>query len=206
MKNTLMFFTLFVILISCSEQSEPIIIEDKTKDDKIKVVSEEIKSKTIKKRWDEEKMVKLYKIDGDQKLYWETWETDDGWHTIHWGNLGDKGQDKEIEGENKVFKLMNQKIDEGYKNVDSKEHHILLVEYKIKGFGTKKDLKKRHDLEARLNETLGWTGLGHVDGGSIGSDTMEVCCFVVDFDLAKKVIEKDLKGTKYSNYIRIYKE
>lgn len=42
------------------------------------------------------------------------------------------------------------------------------------------DLKKRTRLEDHLNELLGWTGLGHCDGGSIGSGTLEACCLVVD--------------------------
>ncbi|WP_346823269.1 hypothetical protein [Rapidithrix thailandica] len=46
-----------------------------------------------------------------------------------------------------------------------------------------------------MDRTLGWTGLGHTDGGSIGSGIMEVGCIVVDFELAKKLIEQDLKDT-----------
>ena len=63
-----------------------------------------------------------------------------------------------------------------------------------------------HELEDRMNETLGWTGLGNCDGGSIGSGTMEVCCFVVDFKTAKRVIEEDLKNTRFADYSRIYDE
>ena len=81
-----------------------------------------------------------------------------------------------------------------------------MVEYAVGGMGTKADLEKRHRLEDRMNETLGWTGLGACDGGSIGSGTMEVCNFVVDFDLAKKVIVEDLSGTEFANYTRIYDE
>ncbi len=72
--------------------------------------------------------------------------------------------------------------------------------------GTTEDLNKRHKLEERMNERLGWTGLGECDGGSIGSGTMEVCNYVIDFDIAKKVIEDDLKGTIFSDYTRIYDE
>jgi hypothetical protein len=71
--------------------------------------------------------------------------------------------------------------------------------------GTTADLDKRHKLEAKLNETLGWTGLGMCDGGSIGSGTMEVC-LVVDFALAKSVIETDLQGTEFADFSRIYDE
>ena len=35
---------------------------------------------------------------------------------------------------------------------------------------------------------------------------MEVCNFVVDFDVAKAVIEKDLAGTEFANYTRIFDE
>lgn len=57
-----------------------------------------------------------------------------------------------------------------------------------------------------MNETLGWTALGVCDGGSIGSGTMEACCFVVDFDTAKRVIVADLEHTGFSDFNRIYNE
>lgn len=55
-----------------------------------------------------------------------------------------------------------------------------------------------------MDETLGWTGLGHCDGGSIGSGTMEVAVVVVDVDLAKRVIAADLRGPPFQDYTRIY--
>lgn len=57
-----------------------------------------------------------------------------------------------------------------------------------------------------MDETLGWTGLGHCDGGSIGGGTMEVCCYVVDFEIAKNIVERDLSNTEFSDYIRISHE
>jgi hypothetical protein len=68
------------------------------------------------------------------------------------------------------------------------------------------DLEKRTRLQSRMNKTLGWTGLGHCDGGSIGSGTMEVCCMVVDFVIAKEVIAKDLINTEFSDYLTIFDE
>ena len=44
------------------------------------------------------------------------------------------------------------------------------------------------------------------DGGSIGSETMEVCCIVVDANIATRVIEDDLKNTDFENYSRICEE
>jgi hypothetical protein len=67
-------------------------------------------------------------------------------------------------------------------------------------------LENADKIEEKMNETLGWTGLGHCDGGSIGSGTMEVCNFVIDFEVAKKVIEEDLSGTEFANFTRIYDE
>lgn len=68
-------------------------------------------------------------------------------------------------------------------------------------------MKLRHELEDFLSERLGWTGLGHCDGGSIGSGTMEVACFVVEKEVSKSVVEKSLKVTKkFSKFNRIYFE
>lgn len=61
-------------------------------------------------------------------------------------------------------------------------------------------------LQKKMDEVLGWTGIGNCDGGSIGSGTMGVCCLVVDFDIAKQVIESKLKDTEFSNYTKIFDE
>ncbi|MFX1237578.1 MAG: hypothetical protein ACFFAS_09935 [Promethearchaeota archaeon] len=150
-------------------------------------------------------MLKLYKKQNKDCLYWETWENE-GVHTIHWGNLGETGMTEEIKDSKAVEKLIEQKISEGYEEIDIEDHYTLLIEYEVDGFGDSNDLDKRYELQDRMDETLGWTGLGHCDGGSIGSGTMEVCCFVVNFELAKKIIEEDLKGTEFADYTRIYDE
>ena len=155
-------------------------------------------------------VLKLYKFSEAKKEYWETWDNDDGSHTIHWGELGTEGKSKEVKGSffKKPEAIIQKEVDEmvakGFMPTD--QEFTLLIEYAIEGMGEKGDVEKRHRLEERMNETLGWTGLGNCDGGSIGSGTMEVCNFVVDFDVAKKVIEKDLKGTEFENYTRIYDE
>jgi len=41
-------------------------------------------------------VLKLYKITDNEKLYWETWDNDDGAHTVHWGELGTEGQTKTV--------------------------------------------------------------------------------------------------------------
>lgn len=72
--------------------------------------------------------------------------------------------------------------------------------------GTPGDVDKLDQLEYQLNEILGWAGLGKCDGNSIGSGTMGVCCFVVDFGIAKSVVERGLHGTPFADFSRIYDE
>jgi len=155
-------------------------------------------------------VLKLYRFTESKKEYWETWDNDDGTHTIHWGELGTKGHSKIVK--RSLFKKPQDKIqieidkltDQGY--VQAEHEYTLLIEYEVDGFGTSEDLDKRSRLQDRMNETLGWTGLGNCDGGSTGSGTMEACNYVVDFEVAKSVIEKDLVGTEFENYTRIYNE
>jgi len=155
-------------------------------------------------------MVKLYKNIDNKLHYWETWDKDTKTGIVHWGEVGTQGQDKEIKSgltenyANKVRKEMNQKMQEGYAEFNEDNYAFLEIEYKIDGFGTEQDLDKRHRLEDKMNEVLGWTGLGNTDGGSIGSGTMEVGCIVVDFEIAKKVVEESLKNTEFENYSRIF--
>ncbi|HAS8425440.1 TPA: hypothetical protein I7747_23040 [Vibrio vulnificus] len=155
-------------------------------------------------------MLKLYRFNEDKKEYWETWANDDGSHTVHWGELGLQGNSKTVKSslfkkaQEKIQKEINGLIESGYQQAE--HEYTLLIEYEVDGFGTSDALDKRAKLQDRMNETLGWTGLGHCDGGSIGSGTMEVCNYVVDFEVAKIVIENDLKGTEFDNYTRIYDE
>jgi len=157
-------------------------------------------------------MLKLYKQIEGVLHYWETWDKNDKTGIIHWGIVGEKGEMKEIKSgllssfRKEIQKEVDKKMQEGYKQIETGNHFRLLVEYAVDNMGTPEDVEKRHRLEGRLNETLGWTGLGDCDGGSIGSGTMEACCFVVDFDTAKKVIKEDLKETEFANFTRIYDE
>ena len=157
-------------------------------------------------------MIKLYRFSQALKECWETWEDGDGNHTVHWGELGSRGQHKTVtsglwrNAQAIVQKERDAKIAEGFAERDEDAHAVLLVEYAIQGMGSAADLDKRHRLEERLGDTLGWTGLGACDGGSIGRGTMEACVYVVDAELAKNVIAADLAGTEFADYTRIYEE
>jgi predicted DNA-binding WGR domain protein len=153
--------------------------------------------------------ITLYKSIDGQLHYWESWENQDGKSaTIHWGKVGDYGENKIIKSN--IFSDFRKRVQKeinklkGYEEVEYE--YTLLIEYKVEGMGDSKDVDKRHALQDRMQEVLSWTGLGYCDGGSIGSGTMEVFCFVVDFDVAKKVIEADLKNTEFGDFTRIYDE
>jgi len=126
--------------------------------------------------------------------------------------VGEIGQSEEVHSgllssfRKKIQTIINKKIDEGYRHIDIDDHYTLLIEYIIEEMGTPEDIEKRTRLQDKMDEVLGWTGLGHCDGGSIGSGRMEVCCLVIDFGLAKVVIEKSLENTEFANYVRIYDE
>jgi hypothetical protein len=156
-------------------------------------------------------MLKLYKRIKRVLHYHEAW-AHGAKITEHWGIVGERGEtaghrrNKKLSEEKDIQQILGKPLQQGFKPIDGDDHAVLQIEYTIEGMGTSQDLKKRHALQDRMDETLGWTGLGNCDGGSIGSGTMEVCCFVVDFQIAKRVIEADLKGTKFADYSRIYDE
>jgi hypothetical protein len=156
-------------------------------------------------------MLKLYKRTDGVLHYHEAWLNG---KTIyeHWGVAGEQGETKEHplpkgkDEEDAILDILASAAEAGYRPIDMEDHATLIIEYAVDGMGTGEDVDKRHALEERMGETLGWTGLGACDGGSIGSGTMEVCCFVADFDVAKRVIEADLAGTEFSDFTRIYNE
>lgn len=157
-------------------------------------------------------MLKLYRLSDLTKEYWETWEDEDGSHIVHCGELATQGTLRTIKStptqkaQSSIQGEINAVVAQGFAPIDQEDHAVLIIEYAIEGMGSRVDLEKRHRLEDRMNELLGWTGLGACDGGSIGSGTMEVCVYVVDFELSKNVIEADLVGTEFSNFTKIYDE
>jgi hypothetical protein len=153
-------------------------------------------------------MRKLYKrIDGILHFH-EAWSAEKIIYQ-HWGIVGERGRRKmrSLSGgadrDAAILAILRPALDVEFAPIETKEHATLLIEY-IEGVNRVSDLQKRHELEDRMDDTLGWTGLGRCVGGSMGSGTMEVCCYVVDLDVAKRVIESDLAGTMFGDFHRIY--
>ncbi len=153
-------------------------------------------------------MIKLYKGTKGGVLYHEAWSADCT-VTEHWGKLGELGSTRdhaltEADDPNEVLEaVLASARANGFTELDADQLRLLLIEYRIQGMGSTADLNKRHALEDRMNEVLGWVGLEQCEGGSIGYGTMAVYCLVVDFELARSVIEADLVGSIFEDYSRI---
>ena len=143
-------------------------------------------------------MLKLYKKTTHGAQYWEAWDAD-GEVMVHWGTIGERGQTQSIKVEagknpNAIIKCESKRPKrEGYKTIPTSKLARIVIQYKIDGKGTTNDLDKRVPVENLMNEGLGWKGLGHCDGGDIGSGTMNVFCFVVDAETAVPHIVEELK-------------
>ena len=95
----------------------------------------------------------------------------------------------------------------GFAEVDADDQRRLIVEYKLPTeLPEERELEKAHRLESELEKLLWLYGLGDCDGCSVGSGRMEVCCFVVDFAIAKATIERELANTELAGWSRIYDE
>src|SRR4051812_33989911 len=135
-------------------------------------------------------MIKLYKGTSSGLLYHEAWSADST-ITEHWGELGERGRTRdheltEADDPNEMIEaVLASARANGFIERNDADLQLLLIEYRIQGMGSTADRDKRQALEDRMNEVLGWVGLGQCEGSNIGYGTMEVCCLVVDFDLAR---------------------
>lgn len=153
-------------------------------------------------------MIKLYKGMKGGILYHEAWSADLT-ITEHWGKLGEVGctRDHELteadDPDDALQAVLAPARALGFSELDEEELRLLSIQYRIQGMGSEADLSKRCALEDRMNEVLGWVGLGQCEGGNTSYGTMEVRCSVVDFDLARSVIKADLAGSIFDDYTRI---
>ena len=152
----------------------------------------------------------LHRKSDNKFEYWETWEKDENSSIIHFGIVGDKGEtvilEKPFNERKDILKSeLKKRVEEGYLPIAEDNFETIVIEYLVTE-NAHVDLEKRNKLESRLNEFLGWNGLGKCDGGSSGKNTLEVFCLVVDYDLAYKLITEDLTNSEFSDYSRIYQQ
>ena len=68
--------------------------------------------------------------------------------------------------------------DPGEDGLDDEAFTQLVVQFPIRGHGTVEDLDFRHQVEDILDQALRSARLGHIDGGDIGSGTINVFAIV----------------------------
>ena len=153
-------------------------------------------------------MIKLYKEQDGVLYYWETWNRTPKSATIHWGVVGERGEVKFVRttSQAKLAALVQEEVykkrEEGY--TESNTEALLEIEYVAKTMSPAR-LKKLHRLGERLDQLMGWTGLGHLDGNGIGFGKMDITVVVVDYEIAKRVIAADLEDTEFGRYLSISK-
>ena len=82
-------------------------------------------------------MLKLYKQVDNEIHYWETWDQDKKTGIIHWGVVGEPGQNKEIKSgilssfRKEIQNEINKQLENGYGVIDEDDHFTLLIEYKV---------------------------------------------------------------------------
>eukprot|EP01037_Dinobryon_pediforme_P014543 gene14543-14666_t len=145
---------------------------------------------------------KLYLRREGRLAYHDAWIADDE-IIEHWGLCGELGETRShrLGIGSDPFALLKDLSRgpraNGFKPMAMSRHKGLILEKPIEGFGSAEDLELRHGLQAFLDEKLGWLGLGHCDGGSTGSGSMEVFCFVVDGALALETLRRELASTAF---------
>jgi len=150
-----------------------------------------------KQATEEPQAFKLYRHDGEALHYHEAWASD-GEITEHWGLCGFEGDslrhpyDSLAAGEKIMKAIKTRARQAGFSSLPPSRHRQLVIELPVDGFGTARDIDTRHKLEDHFNNRLGWLGLGHVDGGSTGSGSMEIFCIVPDFDIARTAVLTEL--------------
>ncbi|MFP2927920.1 hypothetical protein ACLESO_22520 [Pyxidicoccus sp. 3LG] len=142
-------------------------------------------------------MLKLYKKEGDTLHYWEAW-VHEGKLTVHWGIVGQPGEDREQpvppdeDPDMAVAEAAGPLVDQGYDEPDPDAMTVLLVQYAMEGKGSGHDLEKRVAVEELLTDMLGWTGNGEVEGGELLEGRLSVHCRVMEPDAAVRTVVEAL--------------
>lgn len=155
----------------------------------------------------EERLFKLYRNEQGQLLYREAWIDDSNTVSDHRGQCGAQGtvQTHAFSNPSDARTFYNGlKADgqtAGYSIIPETAHDQIIVD--LPGDMSVALTERRHALEALIDETLGWTGLGHCDGGEIGDGKASVFSLVVDYDAAATVLREALARSPFSDFSAI---
>jgi predicted DNA-binding WGR domain protein len=147
-------------------------------------------------------MLKLYKEQDGELLYWEAWE--DGREIIiHWGVVGDRGESMvaplpEFEP---PMSAIEQHAHEarmaGFFERRPEDLFELVIRYELPGRESANDVQRAYAIEELMDETLGWTGNGYCEGNDISDGVMRLYCFVVEPHIAGRTIVEELRGAEF---------
>ena len=160
-------------------------------------------------------MIRLYKRDenGTLAAYHEAWIEPHNRRIVeHWGYIGEVGETAthriHIIGslERQFERVLEPARALGFEELPESAFASLVIAYDAMGQAADEMRDKQSDIEDALNEKLGWTGLGYCADGRLDAESLEVCCRVIDVDLARTVIAESLDGSVSSDYTRIYQE
>jgi hypothetical protein len=140
----------------------------------------------------------LYKRGRGGIRYWEAWARG-LWGVVHEGKLGERGKVKHLEPQK--GKTPDQIIAEaaekprakGYAEIPGEEKYQVVVQYRLKTWGSVEDLDRAYEIEHLFNECLGWTGNGFCDGNDIGSGCLNIFSIVIDPQLAAETMIAELQ-------------
>ena len=147
-------------------------------------------------------MSRFFKTNENEILFWEAIGADINGATTYSGKVGVKGELEKKLNRAELEKEVPKLIAEGYKKIAREEYKLLLVEFEENNSFTRQDKLKRAKLIEKLDVLLFSTHLGECDEDT-EAKTKNVVCAVIDFNIAKKLIEENLKGTEFSDYTGI---
>jgi len=146
-------------------------------------------------------MLKLYKSSRTGVRYWEAWKA--SWAVVvHEGKLGERGRTRYLFPEDDqtpeqcIEEAARKPRAKGYAEIPREEQHQVVVQYRLKTWGSPEDLTKGHKIEGLFNECLGWTGNGRCDGNDIGSGTLHLFSIVVDPELGAATLVEELRKNR----------
>jgi hypothetical protein len=151
-------------------------------------------------------MVELYKWDETGILFWRVLELNIRSGYECYGRVGQpEPLMKEMKAglfssfEKEATKKMDQLLSEGYRLLDDKDRVTLVIEFN--GDETSREGERIKEFKEMIDELLGSVNLGYADDEF---ELEDIYCTVIDFEMAKKLIEAELQKKNFKQFSRIY--
>ena len=140
-------------------------------------------------------LLKLYKREGETMLYWEAWDENDD-ILVHFGELGQMGETTTLPlaefepPETAIVRHADEARAAGFEEIELDEMYEMIIQYTSDRDRDPEFMTKVEDV---LNDTLGWTGLGHCDSSDAAEGAINFFCYVVDPRLSVEPLANALR-------------